>query len=73
VESLGLPISRPPILTRTLPGSIGDLDSVSRALQDVYGAFVNTDGFTVGEKEDAYLGLRIFELAKQTGTVKHYF
>jgi hypothetical protein len=53
-------------------GSIGNLDSVSRALQGVYGAFVNTDGFTVGEKEETYLGLRIFELAKQTGTVKHY-
>jgi len=33
---------------------------------------VNTDGFTVGEKEETYLGLRIFELAKQSGTVKHY-
>jgi len=33
---------------------------------------VNTDGFTVGEKEETYLGLRIFELAKQTGTVRHY-
>ena len=68
-----LPISsRPPILTRTFPGSLGDLDSVSRALQGVYGAFVNTDGFTVGEKGETYLGMRIFELAKQTGTVKHY-
>ena len=57
---------------QTLPGSVGDLDSVSRALQGVYGAFVNTDGFTVGEKGETYLGLRIFELAKQTGTVKHY-
>ena len=62
----------PTILIRTLPGSISDLDSVSRALQGVYGAFVNTDGFTVGEKEETYLALRIFELAKQTGTVKHY-
>ena len=33
---------------------------------------MNTDGFTVGEKEETYLGLRIFELAKQTGTVRHY-
>ena len=64
--------STPPIFTGTFPGSIGDLDSVSRALQGVYGVFVNTDGFTVGEKEETYLGLRIFELAKQSGTVKHY-
>jgi nucleoside-diphosphate-sugar epimerase len=53
-------------------GSIGDLDSVYRALQGVYGAYVNTDGFTVGEKEETFIGLRIFELAKQTGTIKHY-
>lgn len=33
---------------------------------------MNTDGFTIGEKEETYLALRIFELAKQTGTVKHY-
>lgn len=33
---------------------------------------MNTDGFSVGEKDETYLGLRIFELAKQTGTVKHY-
>ena len=33
---------------------------------------MNTDGFTVGEKEEMYLGLRTFELAEQTGTVKHY-
>jgi hypothetical protein len=64
--------SRGTVLNTAPPGSIGDLESVSRALQGVYGAYVNTDGFTVGEKEETYLALRIFELAKQTGTVKHY-
>jgi hypothetical protein len=52
-------------------GSLKDLPSVQAALQGVYGAFVNTDGFTIGEKEETYAGLRIYEMAKQLG-VKHY-
>ncbi|CAG7854208.1 SubName: Full=Uncharacterized protein {ECO:0000313/EMBL:CCA70429.1} [Serendipita indica DSM 11827] len=52
-------------------GSVKDLGSVAVALQGVYGAFVNIDGFTIGEKEEIYAGLRIYELAKQQG-VKHY-
>jgi hypothetical protein len=52
-------------------GSLKDLPSVHAALQGVYGAFVNTDGFTIGEKEETYVGLRIYEIVKQLG-VKHY-
>lgn len=52
-------------------GSVKDLASVCSALQGVYGAFVNTDGFTIGEKEEVFAGLRIYEIAKQLG-VKHY-
>ena len=32
----------------------------------------NTDGFTVGEMKEIYAGMRIFELAKQIKTVRHY-
>ena len=42
------------------------------ALQGVWGAFVNTDSFTVGEQKELYLGMRIFELSKQVKTVRHY-
>lgn len=42
------------------------------ALKGVYGAWVNTDGFTVGEAKELQAGMRIFELAKQLGTVRHY-
>ena len=38
----------------------------------MYGAFVNTDSFTIGEKTEVYEGIRIFELAKEAGTLKHY-
>lgn len=38
----------------------------------MYGAWVNTDGFTVGEQKEIYAGMRIFEIAKQTPSVRHY-
>jgi hypothetical protein len=41
-------------------------------LRGVYGAWVNTDGFTVGEQKEIYAGIRIFETAKSLGTVRHY-
>lgn len=36
-----------------------------------YGAFVNTDGFVIGEKAEIFWGMRIFEIAVTQG-VKHY-
>ena len=53
-------------------GAFDDLQSVARALEGVYGTWVNTDGFTVGEEKEVWAGLRIFELAKQNGAVRHY-
>ena len=41
-------------------------------MQGVYGAWVNTDSFTVGEQKEIYLGMRIFEIAKQVKCVRHY-
>ena len=42
------------------------------AFQGVYGAFVNTDGFTVGEEKETWAGIRLFEIAKEVRTVRHY-
>ncbi|KZS88424.1 NAD(P)-binding protein [Sistotremastrum niveocremeum HHB9708] len=56
----------------TFKGSFTDFDAVFKALEGCYGAYVNTDGFTEGEQTEIYAGLRIFELAKQRGTLKHY-
>ncbi|EJU04873.1 NADP-binding protein [Dacryopinax primogenitus] len=39
--------------------------------KDAYGAFVNTDGFVIGEKAEIFWGMRIFEIAVAQG-VKHY-
>lgn len=59
------------VLTCNL-GSFDDFDSVTAAFEGVYGAFVNTDGFTVGEQKEIYAGMRIFEIAKMAKTVRHY-
>ena len=53
-------------------GDTSDLASVATALDGVYGAWVNIDGFTVGEQREIYAGMRIFELAKQTKSLRHY-
>ena len=41
-------------------------------MQSVWGVWTNTDGFTVGEEKELFAGMRIFELAKQVKTVRHY-
>ena len=53
-------------------GSFTDLDTVKRALEGVWGDYINTDGFTVGEQAETFLGLRIYELAACVPTLKHY-
>ncbi|KAI0669055.1 NAD-P-binding protein [Trametes maxima] len=53
-------------------GAFDDFPLVLAALKGVWGAWVNTDGFTVGEAAELYAGMRIFELAKQAGSVRHY-
>ncbi|KAF7433116.1 hypothetical protein PC9H_005064 [Pleurotus ostreatus] len=53
-------------------GAFDNLRSVAAAFKGVYGAWVNTDGFTVGEQKEIYAGLKIFEIAKRTPSVRHY-
>ncbi|KAI9060817.1 NAD-P-binding protein [Trametes sanguinea] len=53
-------------------GSTDEFDKILVAMDGIYGAFVNTDSFTIGEMKEVYTGMRIFELAKQIGTVKHF-
>ncbi|KAI0044149.1 NAD-P-binding protein [Auriscalpium vulgare] len=54
-----------------LKGDTNDLASIAAALQGVYGAWVNTDGFTIGEQREILTGMRTFELAKKAG-VRHF-
>ncbi|QYT02280.1 NAD-P-binding protein [Trichoderma simmonsii] len=53
-------------------GSFMDFDSVERALQNCYGVFVNTDGFTVNEPDELWAGVRIFEIANTIPTLRHF-
>lgn len=48
-----------------------EFDVVAKALEGAYGAFVNTDGFTVGEMAETFAGIKIYELAKLAG-LRHY-
>jgi hypothetical protein len=43
-----------------------------KAFDGCYGAWVNTDGFSIGEKEEIYVSMRLFEIAKQTPSLRHY-
>ncbi|KAF4783329.1 NmrA family protein [Colletotrichum scovillei] len=42
-----------------------------RAFKGVYGAWVNTDGFTLGQKSELFYGIRAYEIARHEG-VQHY-
>ncbi|CAF1449910.1 unnamed protein product [Adineta steineri] len=53
-------------------GNVLDFNSVLKALENCYGVFVNIDSFTIGEQAEVFAGIRVFELAKQVGTLKHY-
>jgi len=41
------------------------------AMKDIDACFVNTNGFGIGEKNEIYWGIRMFELARRSG-VKHF-
>lgn len=49
-----------------------DFAALRTALEGVYGVFVNTDTFTIGEQREIYANMRIFEIAKQTMSLRHY-
>ncbi|KAJ3113035.1 hypothetical protein HDU96_003845 [Phlyctochytrium bullatum] len=52
-------------------GQYTNEDDVRRFFNDCYGAYVNTDGFSIGEREELFWGFRLFEIAAELG-VKHY-
>ncbi|KAJ3096765.1 hypothetical protein HDU97_005597 [Phlyctochytrium planicorne] len=52
-------------------GSYTNEDDVRKLFAGVYGAYVNTDGFSIGEREELYAGFRIFEIAAEK-KLKHY-
>ncbi|KEF57054.1 uncharacterized protein A1O9_07244 [Exophiala aquamarina CBS 119918] len=58
-------------LVETQAPSGYDLDAFLTAAKQSDYAFINTDGFAVGEIAETYWGIRLFEVARQAG-VKHF-
>lgn len=54
-----------------IQGSQDNQKDLHRAFQGVYGAWVNTDGFTLGEKNEMFYGIRAYEIARYH-KVQHY-
>ncbi|KAF5392724.1 hypothetical protein D9757_000949 [Collybiopsis confluens] len=52
-------------------GRFDDLSAVAAALEGCYGTFVNTDSFGVGEQEEIYAAIKIYEAAHRA-SVKHF-
>ncbi|KAJ3547599.1 hypothetical protein NM208_g1442 [Fusarium decemcellulare] len=54
-----------------LQGRQDDQEDLHKAFRGVYGAWVNTDGFTLGQKSETFYGIRAYEIARHEG-VQHY-
>jgi len=54
-----------------IQGTQDNQKDLHRAFHGVYGAWVNTDGFTIGEKNETFYGIRAYEIARHEG-VQHY-
>ncbi|KAJ7058716.1 NAD(P)-binding protein [Mycena amicta] len=53
-------------------GESDDLEALARAFDGAYGAWVNTNGYAYGEMGEIYSGMRIFEVAKRSHSLRHY-
>ncbi|KAH7018939.1 fungal-specific transcription factor domain-containing protein [Ilyonectria destructans] len=54
-----------------LQGTQDNQQDLHKVFQGVYGAWVNTDGFTLGEKDELFYGFRAYEIARSEG-LQHY-
>ncbi|KAL2880273.1 hypothetical protein SGCOL_004322 [Colletotrichum sp. CLE4] len=54
-----------------IEGKQDSQQDLHRAFKGVYGAWVNTDGFTLGQKNELFYGIRAYEIARHEG-VRHY-
>src|SRR6266498_4638089 len=52
-------------------GDVYNEATLRKAFSGVDLAFVNTNGFAIGEKAEIYWGIRIYEIARESG-VKHF-
>ncbi|KAI9353049.1 hypothetical protein DFJ73DRAFT_959337 [Zopfochytrium polystomum] len=63
-------LARIPAVT-VVEGTFQDEALLKRLFEGAHGAYVNTDGFTIGEQAEVFWGMRIFELAA-AARVKHF-
>ncbi|KAG6850017.1 hypothetical protein H0H93_002466 [Arthromyces matolae] len=56
---------------RGFEGRFDDPAAVGAALQGCYGAWVNTDTYTVGEEKEIWAGIKIYEAARRASTMRH--
>lgn len=54
-----------------LQGTQDNQQDLHKVFKGVYGAWVNTDGFTLGEKDELFYGFRAYEIARSE-KVQHY-
>jgi nucleoside-diphosphate-sugar epimerase len=52
-----------------IQGAQDNQKDLHRAFKGVYGAWVNTDGFTLGEKNELFYGIRAYEIARHEGLI----
>ncbi|KAL1798805.1 hypothetical protein ACET3X_002842 [Alternaria dauci] len=69
-SSRALELAKLPNVT-LIEGKQDSQEDLHRAFRGVYGAWVNTDGFTLGEKAEMFYGFRAYEIARHEG-VQHY-
>lgn len=57
--------------TKVIEGDCYDEDTLISAFEGADLCFVNTNGFAIGEKNEIYWGIRMYEIARWAG-VKHF-
>ena len=55
-----------------ITGRADNESDLRRAFEGVTAAFVNTNGFAIGEKAELYWGMRIYEIAKEEKSMRHF-
>jgi hypothetical protein len=53
-------------------GSFYDLATMEKALEGCYGAFINTDTYTVGEEKEIWAAVKLYEISRRTKSMKHF-
>ncbi|KAI8716173.1 NmrA domain-containing protein [Fusarium sp. LHS14.1] len=54
-------------------GTFESMSDLCRGLESCWGAFINLDGFTVGEKSETFWTVRAYELAIELGLKSFVF